>query len=78
MRVDATQVEGMVGRLQTLAMKSIVALDAPDADLAKYGLDKPAVTATVGAGSARAALAIGKADGLREICTPAMCRGGWS
>jgi hypothetical protein len=60
-RVDATQVEGTVGRLQTLVMKSVVAPDVPDADLAKYGLDRPAVTATVGAGSARAALAVGKA-----------------
>jgi len=36
-RVDATQVEGTVGRLQTLAMKSIAAPDAPEADLATYG-----------------------------------------
>jgi hypothetical protein len=61
-RVDSTQVEGVVGRLQTLAMKSIVAAEVNDRDLAKYGLDKPAVTATIGAGSARATLALGKAD----------------
>jgi hypothetical protein len=46
----------------TLAMKSIVAAEVNDRDLAKYGLDKPAVTATIGAGSARATLALGKAD----------------
>jgi hypothetical protein len=61
-RVDSTQVEGVVGRLQTLAMKSIVAAEVSDPDLAKYGLDKPALTATIGAGSARATLALGKAD----------------
>jgi len=61
-RVDPTAVEGVVGRLQTLVMKSLVAAEVADGDLAKYGLDKPALTATVGAGSARATLAIGKAD----------------
>lgn len=61
-RIDPVQVEGTIGRLQTLAMKSIAAPDVAPPDLAKYGLDKPAVTATVGAGSARAVLAIGKAD----------------
>jgi hypothetical protein len=61
-RLDSTQVEGVVGRLQTLAMKSIVAAEVSDLDLAKYGLDKPALTATIGAGSARATLALGKAD----------------
>ncbi len=61
-RVDPTAVEGVVGRLQTLVMKSIVAAEVADGDLAKYGLDKPALTATIGAGSARATLALGKAD----------------
>jgi hypothetical protein len=61
-RIDPAQVEGVIGRLQTLAMKSIAAPDAAPADLAKYGLDRPAITATVGAGSARAVLAIGTAD----------------
>jgi hypothetical protein len=61
-RVDSTQIEGMVGRLQTLTMKSIVAAEVSGPDFAKYGLDKPALTATIGAGSARATLALGKAD----------------
>jgi hypothetical protein len=43
-------------------MKSIAAAEIVDRDLAKYGLDKPELTATVGAGSARATLAVGKAD----------------
>ena len=77
LRADMTAVEGLVGRLQTLQMKSIVASDVADKDLGKYGLDKPAWTATVGAGSARASLAIGKADeaGMlyaRDLSRPAM------
>jgi hypothetical protein len=61
-RLDSTQVDGVVGRLQNLAMKSIVAAEVSDLELAKYGLDKPALTVTIGAGSARTALALGKAD----------------
>jgi hypothetical protein len=61
-RADQGQVEGAIGSLQTLAMKSIAAPDVAEKDLAKYGLDKPELTATVGAGSTRATIAIGKAD----------------
>lgn len=61
-RADQGQVEGAIGSLQTLAMKSVAATDAAEKDLAKYGLDKPALTATVGAGSTRATVVIGKAD----------------
>jgi hypothetical protein len=58
-------------------MKSIVASDVADKDLGKYGLDKPAWTATVAAGSARASLAIGKADAsgmlyARDLARPSM------
>jgi hypothetical protein len=58
-RADFSAVEGAIGRLQSGQMKSIAAADAKD--LKQYGLDAPAVTATVGAGSVRATLAIGKA-----------------
>ena len=61
-RADLGQVEGAVGSLQTLAMKSVSAPEATEKDLAKYGLDKPELTAVVGAGSTRATLAVGKAD----------------
>jgi len=60
-RADAGQVEGAIGSLQTLAMKSIAEPEAAEKDLAKYGLDKPDLTATVGAGSTRATIVIGKA-----------------
>ena len=61
-RADQGQVEGAIGSLQTLAMKSIAEPAAAEKDYAKYGLDKPELTATVGAGSTRATIAIGKAD----------------
>lgn len=62
-RADYGTVEGLIGRLQTAQMKSLVATDPKD--LQEYGLDKPDVSVTVGAGSARATLQIGKksADG---------------
>ncbi len=41
-RADYGSVEGLIGRLQTTAMKSIVADAATPEDLKKYGLDKPA------------------------------------
>ncbi len=66
-RIDSAQVEGAIGRLQTLAMTSIAAADVADADLAKFGLDQPAATAIVGAGSTRAVLAVGKEDGAGHV-----------
>lgn len=56
-RGDFAGVEGLVTRLQSVQMKSIVSEHA--ADLTQYGLDKPTTLATVGLGSARAGLAIG-------------------
>jgi Domain of unknown function (DUF4340) len=58
-RADFGSVEGLMGRLQTAQMKSIVADEASPADLKKYGLDKPDVTVNVNAGSARATLLVG-------------------
>lgn len=60
-RADFTTVDGLVSRLNTLQMKSIVAPEA--ASLAEYGLDKPAATVQIGSGSSQAALLIGKAAG---------------
>src|SRR5439155_11193632 len=62
-RADFGAVEGLIGRLQTLQMKSIVASDPSAADLKKYGLDKPAEAVNLSMASARASLVIGgKAD----------------
>ena len=74
-RADQGQVQGAIGSLQTLAMKSIAAPEAAEKDLAKYGLDKPELTATVGAGSTRATLAVGKTDEsgnvfARDVASP--------
>jgi hypothetical protein len=57
-KADFNIVDGIVGRLYQARMTSIVAADGAK-DLKQYGLDKPQATATVGAGSARATLALG-------------------
>lgn len=62
-RADYGSVEGLIGRLQTVQMKSIVTSEASAADLKKYGLDKPSETVNLNMGSARATLVLGaKAD----------------
>jgi hypothetical protein len=62
-RADFGTVEGLIGRLQTARMKSIVAENATPADLKKYGFDKPQASINLDAGSAKATLFIGgKAD----------------
>ncbi len=58
-RADFTIVDGLVSRLGTLQIKSIVAADG--AALAQYGLDKPETTIQLGSGSSQATLLIGKA-----------------
>jgi hypothetical protein len=60
---DFGTVEGLIGRLQTARMKSIVTENATPADLKKYGFDKPQASVNLDAGSAKATLLIGgKAD----------------
>jgi hypothetical protein len=56
-RVDLPAVEGLVSRLDGVQMKKVVAPNAED--LKQYGLEKPAATVRVGAGSAEATLLIG-------------------
>jgi hypothetical protein len=58
-RADFGAVEGLIGRLQSAQMKSIVTENATAADLKKYGLEKPDVTVNVSAGSAKATLLVG-------------------
>ncbi len=62
---DSTAAEGLIGKVQSAQMKSIVSENASAADLKKYGLDKPAATATFSLGSAKASLLVGgkSADG---------------
>ena len=59
-RSDYSSIEGLLTRLSTSNMSKLIESDARD--LAKYGLDKPVMTITVGAGSAKTVLAVGKTE----------------
>jgi len=58
-RADFSVIEGLVSRLQSAQMISLITDNATD--LKQYGLDAPSGSATVGAGSARATLLLGSA-----------------
>lgn len=67
-RADFGAAEGIAGRLATARMQSVISSDASDAaTLRKHGLDRPAVTVNVLAGSSRATLEVGgvAGDGAR-------------
>ena len=66
-RADFSAVDGLVGRIESAQMKSIVASDAKPEELRQYKLDKPEVTATLGQGSARAVLAFGGAAPEEQV-----------
>lgn len=59
-RSDYSAVEGFLTRLSSANMSKLV--DENAADLAKYGLDKPTLTVTVGSGSAKATLLVGRTE----------------
>jgi hypothetical protein len=59
-RSDYSAVEGFLTRLSSANMSRLV--DEQAGDLGKYGLDKPSMAVTVGAGSTKAVLEIGKTD----------------
>jgi hypothetical protein len=59
-RSDFSAVEGFITRLSSANMSKLVEENATD--LAKYGLDKPTMTVTIGAGSAKTVLEIGKTE----------------
>jgi hypothetical protein len=63
-RADYSAVEGLLTKVASGNMTKLVEPAASDpAALAKYGLDKPAATITLAAGSTRATLALGKEEG---------------
>ncbi|MGE3886598.1 MAG: DUF4340 domain-containing protein [Vicinamibacterales bacterium] len=62
-RADYSTVEGLLTRLSTAGMASIVEDTA--ADLAKYGLDRPTMRIAAGAGSSQAVLEIGRSEGAQ-------------
>jgi hypothetical protein len=57
-RSDYSVIEGFISRLSSSNMSKLV--EENPKDLAKYGLDKPAMTVTIGAGSAKTVLEVGK------------------
>jgi hypothetical protein len=59
-RSDYSAIEGFISRLSSANMSKL--LEENPKDLAKYGLDKPAMTVTIGAGSAKTVLEIGKTE----------------
>ncbi|HJU45028.1 MAG TPA: DUF4340 domain-containing protein [Vicinamibacterales bacterium] len=59
-RSDYSAIEGFLTRLSSANMSTLV--EENPTDLAKYGLDKPAMTVTVGAGSSKATLMVGKTE----------------
>lgn len=59
-RSDYSVIEGFIGRLASANMSKLVEEHAKD--MAKYGLDKPTMTVTIGAGSAKTVLEIGKTE----------------
>jgi hypothetical protein len=59
-RSDFAAVEGLLGKLSSSNMSKLIETDVKD--LAKYGLDKPVMTITVGAGSSKTVLEIGKTE----------------
>ena len=58
-RSDYSAIEGFLTRLSSSNMSKLI--EENPKDLAKYGLDKPAMTVTIGAGSAKTVLEVGKA-----------------
>lgn len=60
-RGDFTTIDGLVSRLNTLQMKTIVTED-PAAKPGDYGFDKPQATVNIGSGSSQAVLLIGKSS----------------
>ena len=60
-RSDYSIVEGFITRLSSANMSRLVEENVKD--LAKYGLDKPAMTVTIGTGSAKTVLEVGKTEG---------------
>lgn len=61
-RSDYSAVEGFLTRLSSANMSRLLEENADAAALAKYGLDRPEMTITVGSGSARSVLHIGKTE----------------
>ena len=64
-RSDYSAIEGFLTRLSSSNMSKL--LEENPKDLAKYGLDKPSMTVTIGAGSAKTVLEVGKTEDERDL-----------
>ena len=73
-RSDYSAIEGFLTRLSSSNMSKLV--EENPKDLAKYGLDKPVMTVTIGAGSAKTVLEVGKTEERRDL-RAATRRGRW-
>jgi hypothetical protein len=60
-RSDYSAIEGFLTRLSSSNMSKL--LEENPKDLGQYGLDKPSMTVTIGAGSAKTVLQVGKTEG---------------
>jgi hypothetical protein len=60
-RSDYSAIEGFLTRLSSSNMSKLV--EQNPTDLKKYGLDKPSMTVTIGAGSAKTVLEVGATEG---------------
>lgn len=60
-RSDFATVEGFITRLSSANMSRLI--EGGDKELAKYGLDKPSMTVTIGSGSTKTVLEVGAAEG---------------
>jgi hypothetical protein len=61
-RADAAAIDALISQVAQAKMTGVTAGDASPAALKEHGLDKPQVIVTIGAGSAKAELAIGKKE----------------
>ena len=66
-RADTAAVDGLVSQIFQARMTAIASSDAATGTLGEYGLDQPQVLVTLGAGSAKAELAIGKEEDETHI-----------
>jgi hypothetical protein len=60
-RVDFAAIEGFITRLSSANMTRLI--EASGMELARYGLDTPAMTVTIGSGAAKTVLEVGATEG---------------
>jgi hypothetical protein len=61
-RGDFGAIQSILERLSSAQMQGVAAAEASEAELKKYGLDRPTATMVVGTGSSRATLTLGRTE----------------